>query len=55
VVVVVLPDGGTVVGQWRGGGWAHEREGRERQWCQMNEERVTLGLEEKSRVKGPPR
>ena len=38
-----------------GGGGAREREGRERRRWWVNKERVTLGLEEKSRVNGPPR
>ena len=55
MVAVVLLDDGAVAGRWRGGSWAHEREGRERRWHRVNEERVTLGPEEKSRVNGPPR
>ena len=54
-MAVVLPDGGTTIGRWRGGGWAREREGRERWQRRVNEERVILWLEEKSRVNGPPR
>ena len=54
MVAVVLSDGGAVAGRRHGGVWVREREGRERRRRRVNEERVTLGLEEKSRVKGPP-
>ena len=50
-----LSDDGAAAGRRRDSGWAHEREGRERRQCRVNEERVTLGPEEKSRVNGPPR